>query len=123
MFMSYFRDQIFGITVLRSRCRQTPVALRRFDPKGRKVEEWQTPGGPSSLPYALTSDHRGRLWFVETGPQPNRLVGYDPKTRRFFSNTGIPSGGSTVRHMVFDPRKKELWFGTDKNTIGRAKVT
>lgn len=97
--------------------------LSRFDPKSRKVEEWQTPGGPSSLPYALASDHRGRLWFVETGPQPNRLVGYDPKTRRFFSNTEIPSGGSTVRHMIFDPRKKELWFGTDKNTIGRAKVT
>lgn len=97
--------------------------LSRFDPKSRKVEEWQTPGGPSSLPYALASDHRGRLWFVETGPQPNRLVGYDPKTRRFFSTTEIPSGGSTVRHMIFDPRKKELWFGTDKNTIGRVKVT
>ena len=60
---------------------------------------------------------------METGPQPNQLVGYDPKTRRFFSTTEIPSGGSTVRHMVFDPKKKELWFGTDKNTIARAKVT
>lgn len=96
--------------------------LARFDPKSGKVEEWQTPAGPSSLPYAMAVDHRGRLWFVETGPQPNRLVGFDPDGRRFFSTTEIPSGGSTVRHMIFDPRTRSLWFGTDKNTIGRARL-
>lgn len=96
--------------------------LARLDPKTGKVEEWQTPGGPSSLPYAMASDDRGRIWFVETGPQPNRLVGFAPKSRRFFALTEIPSGGSTVRHMVFDPRARALWFGTDKNTIGRALV-
>ncbi|HEX9943278.1 MAG TPA: lyase [Thermoanaerobaculia bacterium] len=96
--------------------------LARFDPGSGKVEEWQTPGGAGSLPYAMTNDHRSRLWFVETGPQPNRLIGFDPKTRRFFSTTEIPSGGSTVRHMIFDPRAKAIWFGTDKNTIGRARV-
>ena len=81
-----------------------------------------TPGGAGSLPYAMASDDRGRVWFVETGPQPNRLIGFDPKPRRFFSITAIPSGGSTVRHMVFDPRARALWFGPDKNTIGRARV-
>jgi virginiamycin B lyase len=96
--------------------------LARFDPKTGKVEEWQTPAGSSSLPYAMAADHRGRMWLVETGPQPNRLLGFDPASRRFFASAEIPSGGSTVRHMVFEPRTKTLWFGTDKNTIGRARV-
>jgi virginiamycin B lyase len=96
--------------------------LARFDPQSSKVEEWQTPSGASSLPYAMAIDDRGRFWFVETGPQPNRLVGFDPAKRDFFSSTEIASGGSTVRHMIFDPRTRSLWFGTDKNTIGRARV-
>jgi virginiamycin B lyase len=96
--------------------------LARLDPETGKVQEWQTPGGAGSLPYAMASDDRGRIWLVETGPQPNRLVGFDPRPRRFFSITEIPSGGSNVRHMVFDPRARALWFGTDKNTIGRARV-
>ena len=64
-----------------------------------------------------------RVWFVETGPQPNRLVGFDPKTEKFFGETPIAeSGGLTVRHMVYHPGTKALWFGTDANTIGRALV-
>lgn len=97
--------------------------LARLDPESGKVEEWQTPGGPSSLPYAMTTDDRGRMWLVETGPQPNRLVGFDPESRSFFSATEIPSGGSNVRHMIFDPRTQSIWFGTDKGTVGRARVS
>ena len=96
--------------------------LARLDPKTRKVEEWETPAGSGSLPYAMSVDDRGRFWLVETGPQPNRLVGFDPATHSFFAMSTIPSGGSTVRHMIFHPKSRELWFGTDSNTIGRAKV-
>jgi virginiamycin B lyase len=96
--------------------------LSRFDPKTRKLEEWQTPGGKGSLPYAMARDDKGNFWFVETGPQPNRLVAFDPRTKQFFGQTNIPSGGGTVRHMVFEPKKRELWFGTDTNTIARAAV-
>jgi virginiamycin B lyase len=68
-------------------------------------------------------DDKDRLWTVETGVQPNRLVGYDPKSREFFSITPIAkSGGGTVRHMVFHKPGNEIWFGTDANTIGRAKL-
>jgi len=28
-----------------------------------------------------------------------------------------------VRHMVYDKRSGQIWFGTDNNTIGRAQVT
>ncbi len=96
--------------------------LARLDPKTDQVKEWQTPGGSSSLPYAMAVDDHARIWFVETGPQPNRLVGFDPRSSRFFSVTAIPSGGSTVRNMIFDPRSREIWFGTDAGTIGRAGV-
>lgn len=96
--------------------------LARFDPKGGAVKEFRTPGGAGSLPYAMARDDAGRFWFVETGPQPNRLIGFDPKSEKFFATGRIPSGGGTVRNMVFDPKRREIWFGTDANTIGRARV-
>jgi len=96
--------------------------LSRLDPATGKTEEWPTPGGASSLPYAMAVDDQKRIWFVETGPQPNRLVGFDPKTHRFFSITPIPSGGQEVRNMIFDAKKREIWFGTDAGTIGRARL-
>ena len=94
--------------------------VSRFDPKSHKVEEFPTPGGKGSLPYGMTSDDRGRLWFVETGPQPNRLVGFDPATKKVFAESVMKT--DTVRHMYFDAKKRELWFGTDANTIARARV-
>jgi len=97
--------------------------LGRLDPANGQFKEWALPGGPAALPYAMTSDDKDRLWMVETGPQPNRLVGFDPKTEKFFGITPIPSGGGTVRHMMFDRRGGQIWFGTDNNTIGRAEVT
>jgi virginiamycin B lyase len=99
--------------------------LGRLDPRTGEVKEWRNPGGAASLPYALTVDDQDRLWFVETGRQPNRLVGFDPKRESFFGMTDIPSGGSTantVRHMTFDRATGQLWFGTDAGTIGRATV-
>ncbi len=97
--------------------------LGRFDPAAGQFKEWALPGGPSALPYAMAVDSRDRLWMVETGSQPNRLVGFDPKTEKFFGITPIPSGGGTVRHMMYDKRSGQIWFGTDNNTIGRAQVT
>ena len=96
--------------------------LTRFDPGSGKFKEWSLPGGQGSLPYAMAVDDKDRLWLVETGSQPNRLVGFDPATEKFFGLTAIPSGGGTVRHMVFDKRTGQIWFGTDAGTIGRAQV-
>jgi virginiamycin B lyase len=79
-------------------------------------------GGSGALAYGMAVDDRDRLWFVETGPQPNRFVGFDPHEREFLGITEIDSGGGTVRHMFFDARQREIWFGTDTNTIGRARV-
>ncbi|ALP51927.1 lyase [Candidatus Tenderia electrophaga] len=96
--------------------------LGRYDPRSDKVEEWRTPAAQHAMPYAMGMDHRGRPWFVETGVQPNRFVGFDPATETFTEPVKIGSGGGTVRHMVFDARRQAFWFGTDTNTIGKAAL-
>ncbi|MFQ5680343.1 MAG: lyase [Gemmatimonadota bacterium] len=96
--------------------------LGRYDPVGGTFREWPTPAGKESRPYALAADDHDRLWFVETGPRPNRFVGFDPVSEEFFSLTEIASGGGSVRHMVFDPHRRTIWFGTDTNTVGRASI-
>ncbi|MEW5918614.1 MAG: lyase, partial [Gemmatimonadota bacterium] len=70
--------------------------LGKLDPATKKVTEWLLPGGEKSLPYGMTSDDQDRIWVAETGVQPNRLVGFDPKTEKFFSITDIPGERNTV---------------------------
>ncbi len=97
--------------------------LGRLDPPSGVVREWAMPGGGASLPYAMTVDDDDRIWFVETGLQPNKLVGFDPRTSTFFSRTDLgPVEPNTVRHMIFDPTTRAIWFGSDRGTIGRALI-
>ncbi|MGH9380780.1 MAG: virginiamycin B lyase family protein [Thermoanaerobaculia bacterium] len=96
--------------------------LGRFDPATGEAQEWHTPGGADARPYAIAVDDRDRIWFVETGPEPNRLVGFDPKSGEYFSVEEIASGAGAVRHMVFHAPKRVIWFGTDANTLGRAAI-
>jgi virginiamycin B lyase len=97
-------------------------SIGRLDPNTGEAREWAAPGGRESRPYALEVDAQQRLWFVETGPQPNRFVGFDPARGEFFGQAAVPSGGGTVRHMVYDPQTRSIWFGTDANTIGQARL-
>lgn len=97
--------------------------LGRLDPADGAVREWSAPGGPEARPYGMAVDERDFLWFVETGPDPNRLVGFDPASEQFFSVTEIQSGGGSVRHMHYDAVRGDLWFGTDAGTIGRADLS
>lgn len=92
-----------------------------YDPQARRFREWKAPSGRSG-PYAFGSDGKGRIWFVETFPQPNLLQGLDPGRGEFLAASPIPSGGGSVRHMVFDPARNSLWFGTDSNTLARAHL-
>jgi virginiamycin B lyase len=93
-----------------------------YDPKSAAFKEWPAPGGVDSEPYAMAADRMGRVWFVETGVEPNRLLGFDPKSETFISQSNIPSGAGSVRHMVYDPKTNTLWFGTDANTLARAQL-
>ena len=97
----------------------------RLDPKTGKTEEWPLPSGQNSQPYAMTVDDKDRLWLVETGPQPNRLVAFDSRTKQVVANIPVLSNGAarnTGRHMTFNRATRELWFGTDAGTIGALKV-
>ncbi|CAN5240024.1 N/A [soil metagenome] len=97
--------------------------LGRFDPDSGEFEEWRVPGGADAKPYGMAIDDRDCVWFVETGSDPNRLVGFDTDGERFIDGTDIDSGGGTVRHMYYHAPTGSVWFGTDTNTIGRADVS
>lgn len=100
--------------------------LNHLDPKTGTFEEFPLPSGAAAQPYAQTRDDRDRVWIVETGVSPNRLVAFDTKSRQWVANTTIPSltsrGRNTVRHMTFNRSTREIWFGTDAGTIGHVKV-
>ena len=96
--------------------------LGRLDPRTQQITEYDNPSGAASLPYAMTADDRDRLWYVETGPQPNRLVAVDGKTGRVLGSWDVPGRPNTVRHMHFDPKTRSLWFGTDANDLVRVRL-
>lgn len=96
--------------------------LGRLDPASGGVEEYPMPGGAASRPYGMAVDDWDRIWFVETGPQPNRFLGFDTRSREYLGGADIPSGGGAVRHMFYDSARKAVWFGTDANTVGRARL-
>lgn len=96
--------------------------LGRFDPETGAMDEWASPHEERARPYGMAVDHRGRVWYVEVGVQPNRIVGFDPESEENAFVTEIPSGGGAVRHMFFDEERRVVWFGADTNTIGRFEV-
>jgi virginiamycin B lyase len=98
--------------------------LGRLDPASGKVSEFRMPGGDRSLPYAMAVDDRDRVWLAESGLQPNRLVAFDAKRGQFTDSVAVSGGdaANTIRHMVFHSATREIWFGTDRNTVGRLRV-
>jgi virginiamycin B lyase len=83
--------------------------LGHLDPTSGKVEEWQSPGGSGSNPYGIAVTRDGKVWYSESGVEPNTLVSFDPKTKKF-SSTPIPSGGGVVRNMVATPDGRRLYL-------------
>lgn len=96
--------------------------LGRFDPATGTLRNWSLPGGAASRPYGMAVDAADRLWVAETGTTPNRLVVFDPAMSQFVAEAEVPSGGGTIRHMQYDGATDVVWFGTDTNTIGRARI-
>ena len=97
--------------------------LGRYDPKTKSFAEWTLPSGKASAPYGTALDGDGRLWLVETGVKPNLFVGFDTEAEKIVSVTPVPSGGGTIRHMMYDPETGLVWFGADTGTIGKADVS
>lgn len=96
--------------------------IGQYNPEDESFEEWEMPSGEDSRPYAVTVDNQDRIWLVETGVNPNMFVGFDTEAKKFVSETEIESGGGTVRHMVFHEPTNSIWFGTDTNYLGQAKI-
>jgi virginiamycin B lyase len=96
--------------------------LGRLDRETGAVREYELPGGARARPYGMVVDEDDIIWLVETGLQPNRFVGFDTKAEELVSVTDIPSGAGSVRHMYYDQERREVWFGTDSNTVGRARL-
>ncbi len=96
--------------------------LGRYEPASGEIDEWRMPSGDGARPYGMASDSDGLIWFVETGPNPNLFIGFDPASESFTASSEIPSGGGTVRHMYYHEPTGAVWFGADTNTIGRAQV-
>ena len=95
--------------------------LGSYNPENQEFKEWVMPSGKTSRPYGTARDNKDRIWIAETGPFPNYLIGFDPKTEEFFAMKSVPSGGS-IRHMYYHEATNEIWFGTDTNYIGRVLV-
>ncbi len=97
--------------------------LGRYDPKRKSFAEWSLPSGKGSAPYGTALDGNGRIWIAETGVEPNQLIGFDTKNEKIVSITPVPSGGGTIRHMMYDPKTGSIWFGADTGTIGKAEIS
>jgi len=96
--------------------------LGRFDPARGDFAEWRMPGGDDSQPFGMVVDRNDRIWIVETGSIPNRLVEFDTATGSFLTETAIPSSAESVSHLYYHEPAGEVWFGTQTNYIGRAIV-
>jgi len=95
--------------------------LGHLDPKTGKVEEFASPGGAESRPYAIDVTADGAVWYVETGDETkNILVRFNPETKKFLT-WPIPGGGGTVRNMEID-KQGNLWLA--ESGVGRiSRVT
>jgi virginiamycin B lyase len=93
--------------------------IGRIDPSTQAVREFLTPGGTGSQPYALLVDDRNRLWYSECARDSTYLVGFDPATEQVIERVPV---SSCIRHMVYHQPTRSIWFGTDANNIGRARL-
>ena len=93
--------------------------LGAYDPGTGTFDEYELPSGKPGV-YAMAADDRDRVWVVESGVQPNRLVGFDTGAHAIVADVPVDAG--TVRHMVFHAPTRTLWFGTDQGAIVRAAL-
>jgi virginiamycin B lyase len=70
--------------------------LGRLDPSTGQVTEFQSPSGPKSEPYGISAIG-DLVWYSESGSNPNTVVRFDPRSRKFQS-WAIPGGGNIVRN-------------------------
>lgn len=90
----------------------------RYDPDSGKFSEWPSPSGDRAAPYGAIAAG-DTFYYVETGPQPNRMIGIDTASGEFVFNEAVPDSGGAIRHMFHDTERDVIWYGMDTNFIGR----
>jgi virginiamycin B lyase len=97
--------------------------LGRLDPKTGKVEEWPSPGGRNSRPYAILVLPNGTVWYSESNVQPNTLVRFDPADNSFMK-WPIPSGGGVLRHFVATKDGTKIYIASSGvNKVGIVEIS
>ena len=79
-------------------------------------QEWESPSGPQSHPYAI-SVIDDVVWYNESGMRPDTLVRFDPATETFQS-WAIPSGVGIVRNSWVTQDGNLLIHQSSTNKIG-----
>jgi virginiamycin B lyase len=94
--------------------------IGRLDPATGATQEWLSPSGPDSYPYALEVVN-DVVWYNESGVRPDVLVRFDPATERFQSFP-IPSGYGIIRNMWVTREGHLLIHQTSSNRIGLVRI-
>jgi virginiamycin B lyase len=91
--------------------------LGRFDPKTGQADEWPSPGGRKSQPYAI-SEIPGAIWYVESATTPNVLVRFDESSG--LSDMANPRRG--WRRPQYDAnRRRRSRHGRERRQPGCAR--
>lgn len=94
--------------------------LGRLDLTSGKVQEYPSPSGPKSQPYAIAFA-KGAVWYTESGPKPNTVVRFDPRSHKFQS-WAIPGGGDIVRNMDVMPDGNPVMASSLVNQVGLIEI-
>ncbi|TLU64177.1 lyase [Thalassotalea litorea] len=96
--------------------------LGRYQPKSQRFSQWLLPEKDDANLYGSAIDSQQRIWLAVTGISPNQLRVFDIESESFVDSVTVASGGGTIRYMYYHKADDTVWFGTDSNTIGRAKL-
>lgn len=94
--------------------------LGRLNSATGEVQEWDSPSGPTSHPYAIAVID-DKVWYNESGMRPDALVYFDPETESFQS-WAIPSGVGIVRNMWVTRDGNLLIHQSSSNRIGLVEI-
>ena len=94
--------------------------LGRLSPATSEAKEWLSPAGPKSQPYGIAVID-GKVWYSESGVQPNTVVMFDPATEKF-QTWPIPSGGGVVRNVSVTKDGNLAMALSGLNKIGLAEI-
>ncbi len=90
--------------------------IGHLDPSTGAYQEWDSPSGPESHPYAL-SVIDDVVWYNESGMRPDTLVRFEPESETFQS-WAIPSGVGIVRNSWVTRDGNLLIHQSSTNKVG-----